>query len=272
MSFQSFMNDAMEACATCMGGSSSAAPDGKVVNGYDGKHDPKAIRNTGHTYSDGEGAHDTVMVKGPLSEAFTKALNVKLKKQPLQPQQEQPTPEQSQEQVIEQNADEKNPLLQQHSAGKIGIGAESSQIDEANMQYMIREFDDHSAELNFVANKFDFLTEAELPRNVACQATLISMTDFMTPSKVIELLENAPNSRSQKLLVVVSDALGTSAGITTQERLVDIHYTGGEYANLKHNPEFNAACEDHFAPAGFKVVIGIEGFFAFLEDFYRAKK
>jgi hypothetical protein len=272
MSFESFIGTALEACTTCMGGSSSAAPDGKVVNGYDGKNDPKAIRNTGHSYHDGDGVHDTVMIKGPLSEAFTKALNIKLKKKPLQPVEDKPNLTDNQEQVIEQNAEEKNPLLKQHSSEKIGIATESEQIDSSNLQYMIREFDQHSAEINFVANKFDFLTPEQLPRNVACQCTLISMTDFMSPSKVCELLEDTPNSRSQKVLVVVSDALGTSAGVTTQERLVDIHYTGGEYANLKQNPEFNLAVEDHFAPAGFKVVIGIEGFFAFLEDFYNAKQ
>lgn len=262
------MQQAMESCASCHQGSNSAPADGKVVNGYDGKNDPKAIRNTGVTYADGQGVQDTVVVHGPLSEAFTKALNLKLKKKPLQPKEEKPTPANTQEEAIDQNAGEKNPLLRQNSPEQIGIATESAQIDEANLQYMIREFDSHSAEINFVANKFDFLTADQLPKNVKCQATLISMTDFMTPSKVCELMENASNSRSQKVLVVVSDALGTSANVTTQERLVDIHYTGGEYANFRHNPEFNAAVENHAALFGMKVVVGIEGFFAYLEDLH----
>lgn len=265
MSIMSFIGEAMEACSTCNNGTGA---DGKVVNGYDGKNDPNAIKQTDHTYSDGEGVHDTVMIKGPLSEVFTKALNVSLKKQPLQPQQESPTPET----VTEQAAEEKSDLLKQHSAEKIGFGTESSQIDESNLQYLVREFDEHSAEIKFVANKFDFCTPDELPKNVNCQATLISMTDFMSPTKVCEILDQAPNSKVQRVLVVVSDSLGRASGHTTQQRLVDVHYTGDEYSNLKHNPQFNTAVEDHFKPIDMKVVIGIEGFFAFLEDYHNGKK
>ena len=270
----SLIQEALESCANCTAGKGGAAPDGQVVNGYDGKHDPKAIRQTGVTYQDNdEGIHDTVMIKGPLSEAFTKALNLKFKKKPLQPVQETPSPEQATEEVVEQqNADEKNPLLKQHSSEKIGIGSESSQIDEQNLQYMIREFDDHSAEVQFVANKFDFMTPSQLPKNIACQATLISMTDFMTPSKATEIIEQAANCRTQKVLVVVSDALGRATDLTTKGQLVDIHYTGGEYANFKNNPELVPAVESYQQHFSMPIVVGLEGFFAYLEDFWNNKR
>ena len=264
-----FMHTAMEACATCNNGKGA---DGKVINGYDGKNDPKAITNTGHTYADGSGVKDTVMIDGPLSEAFTHALNYKLKKQPLQEEPDQPDLQTQQEKTAEQNKDDnESPLKRQHSVEQIGMATESMQVDESDLQVMIREFDEHSAEVQFVANKFDFMTPAQLPINVGCQVTLISMTDFLSPSKVWEVMERAENTRTEKILVVVSDSLGRASGQTTQERLVDIQSTGAEYAKFKDHPEFNAAVENFFTPIKMKVVVGLEGFFAAIEDYYASK-
>ena len=65
----SLIRQALEGCQNCAL-AESQDKDNKPVQ-------------TDITYNEGDGIKDTVIIDGPLSQVFTKALNVKLKKQPL---------------------------------------------------------------------------------------------------------------------------------------------------------------------------------------------
>ena len=246
----SFIQEALEECKGCK-------PSAQVsqTDAWKGTPDPKAIVDTGTTYDDGKGVKDTVVISGPLSHAYTQALLLTLKKEPLQGQEDAPTPEE----VVSEEASEEDPLLKKKGPEPIGIATETIQQDEDIELYMEREFKDNAAEVDFLANKFDFVRPDQLPTNVVCKTTLITMTDFLKIDNFIEFTQDRKNSSIEHVLVVVADTLGRTSKNTTQTKLIDIGIVADERAH-----EFNAAVEAYVRPAGYKVFEGMEQYFKYL--------
>lgn len=246
------ISQAFEECKSCQNNS---------VNAWNGKPDPKAINKTDVTYNDGEGVKDTVVIDGPLSHAFTQALNIHLKKKPLQPTEEVPTPEASQEEAIE----EKDEMLKQNKVAKIGIAAESQQQTETTDSILIRELDDNSEEFLFLANKFDFVEPDELPINIVCKTTIVAMNDFLKPSNIIGLTDDKTRSSIDHVVVVVGDSLGRTNN-TTSRSFIAVESYDKNFESSTQEKDFKAVVENHVKPAGYKVFLGMEQYANYLKN------
>lgn len=210
----------IEQCDTCSGGGSTAIsnPNGpNVVDSNTSNLDKKKIDKTDATYDDGDGIKDTIMIDGPLSFAFTNALNQVFKKKPLSDIDETTTGEQAQaedtaKEALDEKAENKNAeILKQNSPEQIGLATEDfEQLDESNATLLIKELSKNVSDMSFFANKFDFISSSELPVNVVNRTSVINFTDFVKPSEFCKFLESQPNSTIDHVVLVLGSpgALG----------------------------------------------------------------
>lgn len=251
----SFIKQALEECNGCRTGNQI-----NQVDGWKGAPDPKAIVDTDTTYDDGKGIKDTVVISGPLSHAYTQALLLTLKKEPLQGKEEAP----SATDIIEEVTTDEDPLLKKNNKEQIGISTEGMQQDEDIESFMIQELHKNSEEISYLANKFDFVKPDQLPVNVVCNTTLISMTDFMKIESFVEFTKDRGNSSVQYAVVVLPDSLNRTTKNTVQSKFVNVDLFDSSKEDEMKN--FNAAVEAHVKPAGYKVFVGMEEYFGYLHD------
>lgn len=235
-----FISQAIEECVTCN------SP--KQVNNFDAWRNTtgdKPIVDTNTTYDDGKGIKDTIMIDGPLSQAFTQALLLTLKKEPLTDNEEEPTA----------------PTVVQDGKENKTEANETFQQQEDEDFFSIKDFENSSSEINFLANKFDFVKPEQLPTNVICKTTLITLTDFLKIDNFMEFTQNRSNSSIDHVVVVVSDSLARTSNNVTSTRLIDV---GGE--SKEQIREFNQAVETYVKPAGYKVFTDLKSYFSYLKD------
>lgn len=257
----SLISQALEECKSCH--------SQQITDSLDNTKSPK---QTDMTYNEGDGIKDTVVINGPLSEVVTKALNITLKKQPLEPlENDPPTPQGIADEQADQAAEEqKDPLLRQNQPEKLGIATESQQQDSVIEEFLIREFNSNSQEIDFIANRFDFLDQDQLPVDVTCKTTAITLTDFMKPSIMHELAVDRTNSPVEHVVLVISDALARTSQTTTKREFVTVGASSNPcFESNEQELEFNAAIESHIKPAGYKVVIGVEAYLDYLKQMAR---
>lgn len=256
----SFIKQALEECSGC-GNSSKTNQAVSWKNGAD----PKVAEGTATTYDDGEGTKDTVIISGPLSHAYTQALLLTLKKEPLQEKTDAP----SAAAVIEEVVSTEDPLLK-NDKNTIGIATESTQQDEDIERYIFSHFQDNPEEVRYLANKFDFIHPDRLPVNVVCKTTLIGMTDFMKIESFMEFTKDRSNRSIEYAVVVLPDSLNRTSRNTVQRKFVNVDTFDPSFEDqLK---EFTAAIEAHVKPAGYKVFMGMEEYFKYLHDFNVEKR
>lgn len=249
----SFIKQALEECTSCGNCNKTNQP----VSWKDGT-DPKAADDTATTYDDGKGIKDTVVISGPLSHAYTQALLLTLKKEPLQEKTDAPSVSDIIEEVTEED-----PLLK-NNKNTIGISTESNQQDEDVEGYMFSHFRENPEEVKYLANKFDFIHPDRLPVNVVCNTTLIGMTDFMKIESFMEFTKDRSNSSIEYAVVVLPDSLNRTSKNTVQRKFVNVDIVDPSIEDqLK---EFTAAVEAHVKPAGYKVFMGMEEYFKYLRD------
>ena len=245
----SFIRQALEECQACE----------QKKNADNTANQPV---NTNVTYNDGQGIKDTVVVDGPLSEVFTKALNVKFKKQPITGEE---TPDEEKV-VTKQEAlqQETNPLLRKNSNEKIGIGNESQQQDHEE-EFVFNELDKNSEQFKYIANSFDFVQKSEVPIKVTSKTTIFTVGDFLKPDNLIKFADDKTDSPVEHVVVLVSDALGRTRHTTTTSKFVTIptsedNFKDTVFKDEQQYKEVTAVVESHFKPYGYKVVLGIEGY------------
>ena len=250
----SFIRQALEECQACE----------QKKNADNTANQPV---NTNVTYNDGQGIKDTVVVDGPLSEVFTKALNVKFKKQPITGEE---TPEQekvvTKQEALQETQD--NPLLRKNSNEKIGIGNESQQ-QEHEEEFVFNELDKNSEQFKYIANSFDFVQKTDVPIKVTSKTTIFTVGDFLKPNNLLNFTEDKTNSPVEHIVVLVSDALGRTSQTTTTTKFVTIptssdNFKNTVFENEEQCKEVNAVVESHFKPNGYKVVLGIEAYADYL--------
>jgi hypothetical protein len=127
---------------------------------------------------------------------------------------------------------------------------------------MAAEMRKNEPDVSYLANKFDFVHQDQLPINVVCKTTLISMTDFMKIDKFMEFTENRGDGSVQHAVVVLPDSLNRTSTNTSQLKFIDVVSVDIEGDNLIK--EFKTAVEAHVEPAGYKVFMGFEDYFKFL--------
>ncbi len=250
----SFIRQALEECQACE---------------QKQQHDNTASKpvNTDVTYNDGKGIKDTVVVDGPLSEVFTKALNVKFKKQPITGE-ETPNEEQvvTKQEALDQQ--QKDPILRKNTNEKIGIANESQQQD-VEEEFVFNELDKNSEQFKYIANSFDFVQKGEVPIKVTSKTTIFTVGDFLKTSNLVTMAEDKTDSPVEHIVVLVSDALGRTRQTTTTTKFVTIptsedNFKETVFKNEEQFKEVNAVVESHFKPNGYKVVFGIEQYADYL--------
>lgn len=248
-----FMQQALEECASCTGENNK-----DIVDPWKGKVDPKENTDTGAVYDDGKGVKDTVMISGPLSHAYTQALLLTLKKEPLQAEEKEALDEETPN--TQDPIERKDPMLQKDTTMKIGMATEGAQMDETANFLMIKEINANEADVDFVNGRYDFIESKDLPVNVVCNTTLISLVDFMRPHNIVGFTEDKNNAFIDNV-VVVMDTNGRTANTTMRRNIVQIDSDEDGQQELV---EFNLAVESHVAPAGYKVFLGLEAYFKYL--------
>lgn len=221
-------------------------------------------RNTTHatdaTYDKGEGIKDTVLISGPLSHAYTQALLMTLKKEPLANKQEEPVEAEEEKEEVE-----KDPLLKQNEVGQIGISQESVQQEMAEHTFLAKQFEQNSEEVKFLANKFDFMEGKDLPTNVVCSTTVISITDFMRPHNLFSFTQDRTGSFIEHVVVVVADPMARTSKGLTKTKFFEVAERERTFADRDDQEEFDVAVESYVKPAGYKLFIGMEAYFAYLK-------
>lgn len=243
----SLIRQALEGCQNCAL-AESQDKDNKPVQ-------------TDVTYNEGDGIKDTVIIDGPLSQVFTKALNVKLKKQPLTSEPE----EKVAPLVTKPQEEQKDPLLKQNSKAPIGIATESQQQTSQEEAFIINELDKNSKEFDYIANSFDFVEKGQVPIKVTSKSTIITVGEFLKPSNLIKFTEDKKNSPVEHIVVLVADSLGRTKDTTVTSRFVTIptsedNFKETVFKDEEQCKEFEVVFESFIKPAGIKVALGIEQF------------
>lgn len=255
----SFIRQALEECATCDKTKMVTSGD-PAKNGIDDK--------SSFTYSeDNKGIKDTIMMNGPLSDACTKALNMAFKKIPLDNVENEPTLDESVTNIeMEKSNDAKDPILRQNKREGFVVGSESNQQeDEVAEVYLLREFDNNSKELNFLANNFDFVKPEELPHNIVCNTTVFTVGKLLEPENLFFFTDKKPSSPIDNVILVVSDALGRTAQTTTTKKIVDVKLKDDFFGDIDQERDFKAVVENYITPAGYTVCLGVESYVAHLK-------
>lgn len=253
----SFIKDALEACNGCNSSSQT------TVDSWTGTGKSDRNVDTGVTYNDGRGVKDTVLISGPLSHAYTKALLIALRKQPLQEEDEAAPVE---EQVVDTTEEEDESKILGSRKTEIGLATESAQQEDENDFFMSARVNDNLKDVAFLANKFDFIEAKDLPINVVCKTTLITLSEFMRPQNLVKYTDERKSSTIDHVVVVLSDSLGRTKHTTTERKLVQIETDNILTSDTNQLNDFNHSVENFVTPAGYKVIIGMESYFAYLKN------
>lgn len=247
-----FMNAVLEECASC----------NKSMTDIPTHIDSSATeKDASFTYNDGKGIKDTVMINGPLSKAYTSALNLAFKKTPLvETANEEPTLNDA----VQEEAEERDPMLRQNQKENLVVGSESAQ-QQSEEEFFLRELDRNSKELGFLANNFDFVKPEMLPHNVVCNTTIFTVGKLLAPENLFFFSEKKANEYVDNVILIVSDVNGRTASNTTKSRFINIEVKNDFFDEIDQENDFKAVTEGYIEPNGYKIVFGVEAYIEHLK-------
>lgn len=195
----------------------------------------------GVTYNEGDGRQDTVVMTGPLSNAFTKALNLYFAKKEI-------------------GTDEGEELLASDSAS---VAAESMAIDammKVNLANLIANKENNANDMfvNLVSDKEDIVSAP----SAIVMSTNIS--DALKP-EVVDLMEahfDLYKDVDKEIIVFVGPDMETDSGLGNTyvelDNKTDINMTNA-------GDTFKRATEAFYTNRGMKVVVGFESLIDWLK-------
>lgn len=257
-----------EACAGCAANASANVSAGNLVT-VDGNTKAEAITNSGSfppkgeqpsdgfTYDEGKGRKDIVQLTGPLSEVYTRALNIYYAKKPAFDADSVP------EGMSQTETEE---LLNASMIPKLQQASESVQLQDSQMQAVLTDV--LSTKLDDKAkDKFDFVNDSILSD---LKETDPKVTAYFMPFKsamhpeVIDLVTTKASDRNKEIVMVITDETkALSKGQGVRRHWIDLN------ENSTVNPTFTSndksmALESVYINNGVKVVNGFSGFVQYL--------
>jgi hypothetical protein len=236
----SLIQSALEECASC---NSNKYGYSEVKQGQD----TNGRLKDGFTYDDSKGIKDSVILTGPLSEVYTKALNITLRKTPLiKPEEDTPD--------LSTNVRVKNDTGENLIIGTEALKEEDDTLIVLNLlKDKLSESDADEVDKNY-----EFTTLASDPSNIVANIAVMSASDAIQPETVDKLQTyKETNSHQDTILVVTVPTNTNTEGTKVQQKLINLN----PRANVLGDdaPQLEKAFESLYEHHGIKVFYGVEG-------------
>lgn len=215
----------------------------------------------GFTYDDGKGKKDVVQLTGPLSEAYTRALNLYYAKKPILDADSVP------DDISE--ADQFNIL----SATMIKprhrhVSQETVQLDDTQLAVIISQIEENKL-TEKAKDKFDFVSEyIDSEINSDDVTTIVHMTngkDALAPEVIDTVQASAEQKNKNVVMVICTGQKFFTYGMDTKRKWLDI----GDKSD--YNPVFgknvlDASLESVYSGSGVTVLKDFSEFIAYLNN------
>ena len=236
----SLIQSALEECASC-NSNKYGHTDAKQGQSNNGR------LKDGFTYDDGKGVKDSVILTGPLSEVYTKALNITLRKTPLiKP--EEDTPDLTTKVSVKNNTDE-NPI--------IGTEALKEEDDTLVVLNLLKDKLSES-DADEVDKNYEFTTLASDPSNVVANIAVMTASDAIRP-EIVDKIQSykETNANHDTILVVSVPTNSGSEGTKINQKLINLNPRANVLGD--EAPQLEKAFESLYERNGIKVFYGAEG-------------
>lgn len=236
----SLFKTALEECNSC---GTSAGKSGlqQTHSGFQ----TNAKQGDAFTYDDNKGVKDSVILTGPLSEVYTKALNISLKKQSLT------KPEETGVEFEEDGVD-----FSRVSAGTLS----NEDMKEDDTLLILKSINDQLTreESKNADDNYEFTTLSNDPANVVANIAVMTVNDAVDPVTVDSLHDYQDTHSGQDTILVVTVPTNTgSEGTRVQHKLINLNTNAhvlGEDCEAAQT-----ALENLYEKRGIRVFYGVEG-------------
>ena len=236
----SLIKSALEECASC-NSNKYGHTDAKQGQSNNGR------LKDGFTYDDGKGVKDSVILTGPLSEVYTKALNITLRKTPLvKPEEDTPDLDTG---VRVKDSIGDNPI----------IGTEDMKETDDTMLVMSLLKDKMSkSDVDDVDENYEFTTLASDPSNVVANIAVMTASDAIRPEFVDKIQSYKETNADHDTILVVSVPTNSgSEGTKINQKLINLNPRANVLGD--EAPQLEKAFESLYERNGIKVFYGAEG-------------
>ena len=236
----SLIQSALEECSSC---NSNKYGYSEVKQGQD----TNGRLKDGFTYDDSKGVKDSVILTGPLSEVYTKALNITLRKTPLiKPEEDTPD--------LSTNVRVKNDTGENLIIGTEALKEEDDTLIVLNLlKDKLSESDADEVDKNY-----EFTTLASDPSNVVANIAVMTASDAIRPEFVDKIQSyKETNADHDTILVVTVPTNSGSEGTKVYHKLINLNPRANVLGD--EAPQLEKAVESLYERNGIKVFYGAEG-------------
>lgn len=198
---------------------------------------PVESQSNAVTYDEGKGRKDVIVMDGPLSEIYTRGLNLYFAKG---------NPEDGPE-IAEPDS---------VSVNQQAVATESAQIQQTMTNAAMTHLAAGSIEFEIVADT------ADLDETPTASVMLVEEGDVMKPETIVraeEVLERSNSSDKDYVFAVIPPAGNYAFNTTPSPYGDDVYIDLDPNVNKSDVDTFKAATESFYATRGIKVVFGAEG-------------
>lgn len=206
------------------------------------------------TYNEGKGEKEIIQITGPLSEVFTKALNVYYAKEPV---------------LTEKG------IPEDISQSDTALLAEASKIDKHSSESLVNTETNLNAILDYIVaqdpgvaigDNYDFTTDSVMKDMDDPDMIVKSMeiNEALEPETVSKLEDAADIGKSEMVLVISNKPYYSSA--TANDVKLEYVNIAQQYASPYITSEAEVALEKLYAHPKIKVVLGVPELFSYLKE------
>lgn len=242
-SLEAFILD-LQSCPECL----TAAEASSQPN----QNKAEDANSAGFTYDQGKGEKDVVQLTGPLSEVFTRALNIAFVKKPVYDKDSE-----GPEDITQQEAEQISDTSMVDNSRATVEGFQQSEADEVQAALMILKSSEHSP---IVETKYEFINdELEEKQGDASPAIVVRCMDSKTalrPNVISDIQDSAQNQATVVMVTDVTEGMGKGTGL--KQRLMNLD---------THDPnELKTSMEAVYTKEGIAVVYGLESLIKYLSS------
>ena len=205
-----------------------------VQAGSSGGTAPTSAGQDGVTYDEGEGVKQTVMISGPMSEAYTRALHLCFTKD-----------------TVQDPADIENEVP----------AIESQQEDNSIISSVIAEVEakvDNNT-LEKVGSTFDFAdVKDDLDDDNVTTRVYTAVGGQATQPEFVDAVQSMSHNK-RVIVAVVAQPHGEATGVYLRKQFIELNDGAASQLTMGEEQELQAAAEALYTPFGVKMVFGMSG-------------
>ena len=217
------------------------------------------------TYDEGKGSKEMVQLTGPLSEVYTRALNIYYAKKPVLDTDSIPEDisQAENEEIMASAFISPTELKEQMTVSK-----ESVQLDDTSIAAVITEISQNKLS-NAAQDKFVFVNDSimtDIQNKEAGTVVFLSSKKEATKPEVIDTVQSAACKKNKNVILVVeAETKFFSGGMGMRRKWLDLSENSNYNPNFSEE-EFKYAAEKLYAENGINVIFGFEGFVNYLNQ------